>query len=122
MTELHRLREVMKACVQGLMENPSVQPTTLIAYCVSMMQDAEKEIERQKEDEKSMKHSIAIWTTSAITKRVTSDGRDQRIVQQERKLTGNNLNEDRRKKVNKTSREELVGFALQVGFAMWTHA
>ena len=115
MTELNRLREVMKACVQGLMENPSVQPTTLIAYCVSMMQDAEKEIERQKEDEKSMKNSIAIWTTSAITKRVTSDGRDQLLVQPERKLTGNNLNEDKRKRVNKTSREELVGFALQVG-------
>ena len=46
---------------------------------------------------------------------MTSDGRDQLLVQPERKLTGNNLNEDKRKRVNKTSREELVGFALQVG-------
>lgn len=117
MTQLTRLRDVMKACVAGIMTNHSVQATTLIAYCVGIMKDAEKEIEKQRKDEKAIKDSIAIWTTSAITQRVTSDGRDQLIVQPERRLTGNNLNEDRRKKINKTSKEEFVGFALQVRVA-----
>lgn len=114
MTQLTRLRDVMRACVAGMMENRSVQATTLIAYCVGIMKDAEKEIEKQRQDEKAIKDSIAIWTTSAITQRTTSDGRDQLLVQPERRLTGNNLNEDRRKKINKTSKEEFVGFALQV--------
>lgn len=114
MNQLTRLREVLKSCVAGLMENHSLQATTLIAYCVGIMKDAEKEIEKQIKDEKAIKDSISIWTTSAITQRVTSDGRDQLLVQPERRLTGNNLNEDRRKKINKTSKEEFVGFALQV--------
>ena len=114
MNQLTHLREVLKSCVAGLMENHSVQATTLMAYCVGIMKDAEKEIERQVSDAKAIKDSIAIWTTSAITQRTTSDGRDQLVVQPERRLTGNNLNEDRRKKINKTSKEEFVGFALQV--------
>ena len=82
------------------------------------MNDAEKEIESSQEMNKKIQNTTSIWVTGEITKRVTSDGRKQLLVDAERKLTGDNLSEARRRKINKTGRTELMGFGFKVGILM----
>lgn len=114
LAHLEKLRSVLKATVKGLMANASVQDTTLMAYVLSLLQDAEAKLEEEKKARRALNNSVAVWTTSAITKRTTSDGRAQLLVEPEVKLTGVDRNETERKKVNKNSKEELVTFALHV--------
>ena len=44
------------------------------------------------------------------------------MVEEEVKLTGVDRNEKERKRVNKNSKEELMGFALQVRSVYLTHS
>ena len=114
LSHLQILRKLLHSSVKGLMKNTSIQKSTLIAYCISLMNDAEKEIESSQETNKKIQSTTAIWVTGEITKRITSDGRQQLLVDKERKLTGDNLSEARRKKINKTGRTELMGFGFKV--------
>lgn len=114
LSHLQILRNLLKSTVNGLMKNSGLQKATLMAYCVSLMNDAEKEILSQQENEKQIQNTTQIWVTGEINKRITSDGRRQLLVEPEQKLTGDNLSESRRKKVNKTGRTELMGFGFQV--------
>lgn len=113
-SHLQILRNLLKSTVNGLLKNSSIQKTTLLAYCISLMKDAENEIESLKKDVKEIQKSTRIWMTGDINQRITSDGRSQLLVEPEQKLTGDNLSESRRKKVNKTGKTELMGFGFQV--------
>ena len=112
---LNKLRELLKATVLGLMTNPSVQSTTLMAYVLTLLQDGEKQLEQEKKEKKEMANEAAVWVTDAITERVTSDGRAQLMVEEAVKLSGTNRNASQRKRVNTNTKEELMGFAIQVG-------
>lgn len=112
--QLTKLRELLKATVQGLMENTSVQDTALMKYVLMIMEDGEKQIEKEKEEKRVREEEAGIWVTEASSQRTTSDGRAQLMVENEVKLTGVDRNEKERKRVNKNSKEELMGFALQV--------
>ena len=112
--QLTKLRELLKATVQGLMENTSVQVTALMKYVLMIMEDGEKQIEKEKEEKRVREEEAGIWVTEASSQRTTSDGRAQLMVENEVKLTGVDRNEKERKRVNKNSKEELMGFALQV--------
>ena len=114
LSHLEILRKLLKSSVSGLLKNTSIQKPTLIAYCISLMKDAEKEIEAQKDMDKHIQNTTQIWITGEINKRITSDGRQQLLVEPERKLTGDNTSEARRKKINKTGKTELMGFGFQL--------
>ena len=77
-------------------------------------ENTEIQIESLKKDVKEIQKSTRIWMTGDINQRITSDGRSQLLVEPEQKLTGDNLSESRRKKVNKTGKTELMGFGFQV--------
>ena len=111
---LNKLRELLKATVLGLMTNSSVQSTTLMAYVLTLLQDGEKQLEKEEKEKKEMENEAAVWVTDAITERITSDGRQQLMVEEAVKLSGMNRNANQRKKVNTNSKEELMGFAIQV--------
>lgn len=112
--EMTRLRSVLSATAKGLLANASVLPATLTAYCMSLLHDAERAISSSRAEAKQIAATTEIWTTSSVGPRSTSDGRRNLIVEREQKLTGTNLNEQNRKKVNKASEEEMLGFALQL--------
>ena len=112
--DLNRLRDLLKATVKGLMENSSVQATTLMMYVLSLMGDGEKQMEKEKEEKKVRDNEAGVWVTESSSKRTTSDGRAQLMVEEEVKLSGMNRNEKDRKKVNKTGKEEIMGFGLQL--------
>ena len=112
--EMTRLRNVLAATSKGLLANASVLPATLTAYCMSLLHDAERAIASSRAEAKQIAATTEIWTTSSVGPRSTSDGRHNLIVEREQKLTGTNLNEQNRQKVNKASEEEMLGFALQL--------
>ena len=109
-----RLRNVLTATTKGLLSNASVRPATLAAYCMSLLQDAQRAITSARVEAKHIAATTDIWTTSTVGPRSTSDGRGSLMVEREQKLTGSDLHEDRRQKVNKASEEEMLGFALQL--------
>lgn len=110
--QLTKLRELLKATVEGLMENGSMQNSSLIKYALEMMEDGEKQLEKEKEEKRVREEEAGIWVTEASSQRTTSDGRAQLMVEEEVKLTGVDRNEKERKRVNKNSKEELMGFRI----------
>lgn len=109
-----KLRNVLAATVKGLLANASVAPATLAAYCMSLFQDAQRALASMRAEAKQLAATTDIWTTSSVGPRGTSDGRRSLLVEREEKLTGSNLHEASRQKVNKASEEELLDFALQL--------
>ena len=120
--QLTKLRELLKATVEGLMENGSMQNSSLIKYALEMMEDGEKQLEKEKEEKRVREEEAGIWVTEASSQRTSSDGRAQLMVEEEVKLTGVDRNEKERKRVNKNSKEELMGFALQVRSGGLSHS
>lgn len=120
--QLIKLRELLKATVDGLMENGSIQNSTVIRYAIEIMNDGEKQLENEKEEKRIREEEAGVWVTEASSQRTTSDGRAQLMVEDEVKLTGVDRNEKERKRVNKNSKEELMGFALLVRVLTGSHS
>ena len=71
-------------------------------YVLSLMGDGEKQMEKEKEEKKVRDNEAGVWVTESSSKRTTSDGRAQLMVEEEVKLSGMNRNEKDRKKVKTT--------------------
>lgn len=110
--ELAKLRQVLRMTVKGLLENPSVTASTMVAYCMSLFEDAEKVANAMQSSSVKLASTTDIWMTSSLGRRGTSDGRSTLLVEKESKLTGDNRHASLRSKVNRTSEEELVDYAF----------
>ena len=110
--ELAKLREVLRATVKGLLDNPSVTASTIVAYCMSLFEDAEKVASATQSSSTKLASTTDVWTTSSLGRRGTSDGRSALLVEKESRLTGDNRHASLRAKVNRTSEEELVDYAF----------